>query len=293
MSQYPPFAALRAFDAAARHLSFRLAADELGVTPTAVSHQIKQLEALAGRALFLRRNRSVRLTEEGVRFAEAVRPALTSLATAFEQLSANPLRKSVTLGAGPIFASRHLVPRLAEFWSAHPDIDLKLHHSPLPVWQQIDQFDLAVAWGKGDWRGLSSDPLLRIDLSPVLAPRWDGNVNPVTEPRDLLEFPLLHHRNTEGWRQWFEASGVTLPNDLPGTTIEDSNIILHAALEGRGVALGVLPFIADDLASGRLLQPFELSIEPDDAYFLIYRPDALDNPAVEAVRHWLTVSGDA
>lgn len=288
MQRHPPFAALRAFEAAARHASFKQAALELGLTPTAISHQVKQLERLCGRALFVRRTRRVELTADGRAFAEAVGPALDALAAAFAELCVAAERASVTLGAGPIFAARRLVPRLADFWAAHPGIDLKLHHSPLPVWQQISQFDLAVAWGAGTWPDLISAPLLRIEVSPVMVPSLVmGQGSAPAEPSDLLALHLLHHRDSKGWAQWFTAAGFTPPGDLPGTVFEDANVLLQAALSGRGVALGALPFIQDELAAGRLLQPFEVRVDPGDAYFLICRKRALDSEAVKAVRQWL------
>lgn len=289
MQKYPPFAALRAFEAAARHLSFKDAALELGLTPTAVSHQIKQLEQLSGQRLFIRRARRVELTPDASLFAQAIGPALDSLASAFSDLCSDPARQNVTLGAGPIFSARWLVPRLADFWAAHPGIDLRLHHSPLPVWQQMAQFDLAVAWGRGGWPGLVCEPLLRIEVTPVLAPSLLEYAKRPRHPEELLSqpLPLLHHRDAEGWRQWFSAAGVTAPRDLPGTVFEDSNVLLQAALSGRGVALGVLQFIEDELTARRLIRPFKVSAEPEDAYFLIYRQSALKSAATAVVRKWL------
>lgn len=290
MQALPPFAAIRAFEAAARHLSFKEAAQELGLTPTAISHQIRQLERLTGRALFIRHTRRVELTVDGRRFADDVAPALDALATAFARLRDSSGRDSVTLGAGPIFASRWLVPRLARFWDHHPGIDLRLHHSPLPVWQQIAQFDLAIAWGAGGWPGVVSEPLLRIEVSPVVSPELAGHLSDPPSPEQLLSLPLLHHRNQTGWREWLRAVGVTMPVDLPGIVFEDANVMTQAALSGRGAALGILPFVADELSSGRLVQPFPLSVDPGDAYFLIYRQRALANDAVASVRQWLLES---
>lgn len=290
MQTLPPFAAIRAFEAAARHLSFKDAAQELGLTPTAISHQIKQLERLAGRPLFIRHTRRVELTVDGRRFADDVATPLDALVTAFAKIRDSSGRDSVTLGAGPIFAARWLVPRLARFWDEHPGIDLRLHHSPLPVWQQIAQFDLAVAWGAGGWPGVVAEPLLRIEVSPVISPDLARQLGDSLTPERLLTLPLLHHRNAAGWREWFVAVGVTMPDDLPGIVFEDANVMTQAALSGRGAALGVLPFVADELASGRLVQPFPLSIDPGDGYFMIYRQRALANEAVASVRQWMLES---
>lgn len=283
----PPFAAVRAFDAAARHLSFKDAALELGLTPTAISHQIKQLESLCGQPLFIRHTRKVELTPNGQSFAEAITPAIEAIASAFARLSAAPGRSNVTLGAGPIFSSRWLVPRLSAFWAAHPGIDLRLHHSPLPVWQQMAQLDLAVAWGRGNWPGLQCKPLLRIEVSPVFAPSLLAGEAVPERCDDLLSLPLLHHRDDGAWRQWFETAGLAPAGSLPGTVFEDANVLLQAALAGRGVALGILQFIGDELAAGRLLRPFDIAMSPEDGYFLIYPEAALKNEASLAVIEWL------
>ena len=287
MQKLPPFAAIRAFEAAARHSSFKDAAVELGLTPTAISHQIKKLEQLSGRPLFIRRTRRVELTSDGRNFADAIGPALDAISSAFVRLSSTSNRQNVTLGTGPIFASRWLVPRLADFWITYPGIDLRLHHSPLPVWQQMAQFDLAVAWGDGNWPGVICEPLLRIDVTPVLSPALVQETTAPTSPYQLLTMPLLHHRDETGWREWFAAVGVATPKDLPGTVFEDANVLLHATLSGRGAALGILKFIEDELSTGRLIRPFQTSVDPGDAYFLIYRHSALADETTALVREWL------
>ncbi len=287
MHRLPPFAALRAFEAAARHTSFKGAAAELGLTPTAISHQVKQLEALSGCRLFVRRTRSVELTPQGQNFAESITPALGLLAEAFAKLTANQERQTVSLGAGPIFAARWLVPRLADFWATHPHIDLWLHHSPLPVWQQMAQFDLAVAWGPGNWPSVVSVPLLRIDVTPILSPTLLQDKRTIRSPEQLLEFPLLHHRDMGGWQQWLSVAGVAMTEQLSGTVFEDANVLLQAAISGRGVALGVLQFIEDELNTGRLMRLFETTVDPGDAYHLIYRKGAFSDDATRAVMDWL------
>lgn len=287
MYKLPPFASLRAFEAAARHMSFKNAALELGLTPTAISHQIKQLECLSGQVLFTRHARRVELTPQGQTFAKGIGPAIEAMGAAFEKLSAGVSRKTVTLGAGPIFAARWLVPRLADFWDAHPGIDLWLHHSPLPVWRQMERFDLAIAWGRGDWPGLDCTPILRIDVTPVLAPALADSHGAPRTAKDLLRLPLLHHRDREGWRQWLETAGVAVPDILPGTVFEDANVLLQAALSGRGAALGIVQFVGDELGAGRLTRPFPLQVDPGDAYFLIHRPNAPASQAVAAAKDWL------
>ncbi len=285
MDSVPPFAALRAFDAAARHLSFKAAARDLGLTPTAISHQVRQLEALSGCRLFKRDSRPVRLTVEGAAFHAELAPTMAALAETYRRLAQQGERHSVTLGAGPLFASRWLVPRLADFWERHPNIDLRLHHSPLPIWQRREAIDLAVAWGRGDWPEVSAEPFLRVEISPVLAPDLLPPSGDRLCPEDLLGLALLHHRSEEGWRQWFSAVGLE-PQSLSGTQFEDANVLLQAALAGRGVALGIITLIGVELSSGRLLSPFEMCVVPSEAYYLIRRTQALSDE-VESVHGWL------
>lgn len=290
MRKLPPFAAIRAFEAAARHLSFKEAAAELGLTPTAVSHQVKLLEQDCGVRLFHRRIRQVELTSQGTALAEAIAPALDAMSTAFARLSMGQGRGNVTLGAGPIFASRWLVPRLAAFWGQHPDIDLWVHHSPLPVWRQMTRFDVAVAWGGGNWPGVESALLQQIRVSPVCAPPLHEGVE---TPGDIVTLPLLHYRNDKGWRHWLQAAGAADPGDLPGIVFEDANVLLQATLAGRGVSLGILDFIEDELSSGRLVRPFSQSIDPGEAYYLVWRKNADLSDAVQKVRSWFLMQTDA
>ena len=288
MSKHPSLSGLRTFALAAQTLSFKQAADALGLTPTAVSHQIKALERALGTSLFERKVRQVELTARGRELADAVAPAFSTIAQAVERFSGADGRHVVTLGAGPVFASRWLVPRLDAFWQALPDVDLRLHHSPMPVYQQLAQFDLAVAWGDGSWGDMQIDPLLRIEVTPVHAPVVQSRPVHLNEPRDVLTLPLLHQRNHTGWRQWLSRAGVEAEADaLVGSIFEDANVLLQALLDGKGAGLGILPFVADDIASGKLIQPWPLTVDPGDAYYLIYRPNALDREPVRKVCRWL------
>jgi LysR family transcriptional regulator, glycine cleavage system transcriptional activator len=286
MRKLPGFAQIRAFEAAARLGSFKDAARELALTPTAVSHQIRQLETLCRKQLFSRAGRRIELSEEGRLFATNLSPALDSIADAYQTLCQNSGRRQVTLGAGPIFASRWLVPRLSEFWATNPEVDLWLNHSPLPVWRQVDNYDLAIAWGDGNWPGIVSECLLRIDVSPVFAQSFPDRES-IQHPSDLLKYPLLHHRDANGWLEWFNRAGVEYTDGLPGTVFEDSNVLLQAVLSGRGVALGILQFIQDEIAAKRLIKPFTQSVDPRQAYYLIYRADAIKNSTIATVRDWL------
>ena len=282
----PSLKALRVFETAARHASFKAAAEEMKLTPTAISHQVRSLEATLGHCLFLRKVRQVELTTEGEELARTLGPAFHSIDSAIGKLMRQSNRHTVTLGAGPIYAARWLAPRLGLFWREHPDLDLRLHHSPLPVHQQMERYDLAVAWGQGDWPGLHSELLLRIEVTPIHAPSLLSTTISGVEPNDLLDMPLLQHRDQAGWQQWLTAAGVKPPETLPGPMFEDANVLLQAILEGQGLGLGILPLISDEIVSGRLVKPFEINVEPKDSYYLLYPPENLKRDAVHRVRNW-------
>ncbi len=285
MSRLPPFAALRAFEAAARHLSFKEAAAELGLTPTAVSHQIKRLERDANAQLFRRHVRSITLTSAGERFARDIAPALQGLKDAYNILEGARETETVVIGAGPIFSSRWLAPRLSEFAAVHPGIDLRLHYSPTEFWRRAHEFDIAIAWGTGDWPGVRAMPFLKLKATPVLAPGLADRLGPVDSATDLLAAPLLHQRDTRAWRIWFEDRGLQI-DENKGAVFEDANVALQAALFGQGVMLGYDEFMRADIRAGRLIQPLDDLSEVAEAYHLIIG-DQSSSVATRAVADWL------
>ncbi len=273
--------ALRTFEVAARHQSFKAAAAALNLSPTAVSHHIRNLEAALGTALFLRSVRRVVLTPEGEELARSLRPAFATIDEALARFTRRDDRETVTLGAGPLFAARWLAGRLGDFWSKHPGIDLRIHHSPLPVVEQMDRFDLAVAWGEGPWAGLGAEILMQVSLSPVHAPGVSCAL------ADLGDATLLHQRSREAWRSWLRAAHLDPALAERGPLFDDTNVMLQAALDGQGMALGIFPLIDEEVASGRLLRPWQTAVTPREAYTLVHREEVLIRPAVAALRTWL------
>jgi LysR family glycine cleavage system transcriptional activator len=283
----PPLLALKTFEAAARLASFKAAAEELGVTPAAVSHQIKLLETHLGLALFLRRPRRVVLTEVGRELYGATNAAFEEIAATVDRLGGDSAISTLTLGVGPIFASRWLSPRLSRFWERYPNIHLRLHHASATVDFRRSDLDLAIIWGSGDWPASEAELLMRIRVTPVCSPGLVAQAGRALGEAELSRLPLIHQSDHRGWRDWLAAAGMTEVDPQAGMVIDDANVVLQAALEGQGVALGILPFVAEDLASGRLVVPFELSIEPGRAYFLVYPKGALQRPALRQLRDWL------
>ncbi len=284
----PSPVALRAFEAAARHLSFTRAAAELNVTQAAISHQVKALESDLGVRLFNRLTRRLTLTEDGAALHAVVGDAFERIATTVARLRTPDSGGTLTVAFGPYIAAGWLAPRIGRFWRRYPDIQLRLHHTSEPVDFARSNVDLAVEWGgDGDWPGLNADLLLRVRATPVCSPVLLEGPHPLRRPGDLKHHTLLHDTGYQGWPLWLAAAGVTDIDELAGPIIDDHNVVLHAAMDGQGVALGEASFVAQDVAAGRLVRPFELAIEIDAAYYVVCPPDALERPKVRAFRDWL------
>lgn len=286
----PPLGALRAFEAAARHLSFKAAADELGVTPTAISHQLRLLEDQIGQRLFVRQIRKVTLTSAGEALFPVLRDGLESFAAAIARLRAGPQRQRLTLSATPAFVAKWLLPRLGDWQARHPMIDLHLHASETPAdlagIGTGGSADAAIRYGRGHWAELHSELLLPSLFAPVASPRLG-----LRRPSDLKRQTLLHfdwrqrRRDTPTWKRWADAAGLRLDID-GGLRFSDESHAIQAAIAGQGVALLGLPLVAAELASGALVQPFG-PVLPGDGFHLVTQPERAQQPEIVALRDWL------
>lgn len=292
----PSLNALRAFEAAARHLSFTRAAAELNVTQTAVSHQIKGLEEQLGVQLFRRLPRGLLLTEEAQRYAPALRAAFEQIAAATEQLSTSRAAGPLTLSTVPSFAAKWLVPRLGRFRDAHPEIDLRISASLRLVDLVREDFDVAIRMGRGDYPGLRVDALFGEVMFPVCSPHLLAGPKPLSRPEDLRHHVLLHDVDVsasaftavpQAWRLWLERAGVQGIDVERGPVFQDSAMLLDAAAEGQGVALGRSALVAADLAAGRLVKPFDISLPFELTYYLVCPEATADRPKIAAFRAWL------
>ena len=281
-----PLTALRTFEVAARRLSFKDAADELCVSATTVSNQIRQLEADWPCKLFIRKTRAVVLTDEGRSLSQVVTRAFDDIRAEVE-VHMNPGRKSVTLAVGPIFGLRWLVPRLKRFRKMHPKIDLVLHDSPRITDAAMMTSHLAVDWGTGDWSGLNSQKLLDTTYAPILRADLLEACGGLTTPADLARFPLIHQRDKSEWAAWFRLAGVAEFAPVAETIITDSNLVLQAALYGQGVSLGVFPFVSADVEAGHLVKPFDIELVPERSFYLLSRPSSPRTREVSVVLDWL------
>ncbi len=287
MRRLPPLNALRSFEAGARSLSFTEAAKELNVTQAAVSHQVKALEEQLGFKLFHRRTRKLLLTEEGQKLLPVLSESFDRIAMVIGDLQSGADDTNLSVSLTPAFSSKWLVKRLERFWTRHSEIDLRLHHSLQLVDFVADEIDVAIRAGPGNWPGVTAEFLLDIDMAPVCSPDLLKGPNPLRTPSDLKHHNLLHEENYEHWVSWLTLAGVTGVDPRRGTIIDDASIMIEAVAGGRGVALGRLSLIGDDLASGRLVQPFDLSLESSIGYYLVMPPDAARKPKVKAFREFL------
>ncbi len=287
-SVLPSPIALRAFEAAARHLSFTRAAAELSVTQAAVSHQVKALETDLGVRLFNRLTRRLTLTEEGTALYAVVGDAFGRIAATVDELRPANSGGALTVALGPALAVGWLSSRIGRFWRRYPEIQLRLHHTSEPVNFARWNVDLAVDWGgDGDWPGLDTDLLLRVRATPVCSPALLDGAHPLRRPGDLKHHTLLHDAGYQGWPLWLAAAGADDVDPSAGPVFDDHNVVLHAAMDGQGVALGEASFVAQDVAAGRLARPFELAIEIDASYYIVCPQGALNRPKVRAFRDWL------
>jgi LysR family transcriptional regulator, glycine cleavage system transcriptional activator len=288
----PPLNALRAFEAAARHLSFTKAAAELHVTQAAISHQIKTLEEHLGVPLFQRRNKAVLLTDAGQLCLPGVRDGFARLAEAVDGLRALKIDNVLGVTTSPSFAAKWLVPRLERFRAANPEFDVRIDASTQLVDFARENFDVGIRYGRGSYAGLTSESLFGTEVFPVCSPRLRKGAQALRTPADLKLHTLLHTewlaRDEEpDWRMWLLAADVPDVDWTRGPQFNDGALAIQAAIEGQGVALGRDALVAADLKAGRLVRPFRLSVAGRFHYYLVYLPTALKRPKVALFRDWL------
>ncbi len=280
----PPLNTLRLFEAAGRHLSFKQAAAELNLTPSAVSHGIQTLEDWLGVDLFLRGHRSLELTAAGVAYLPKVRDALHALATATEAVPGRKPSGRLSVSVAPSFGLRWLMPRLPRFQALHPTIEISLDTASRQVEFPRDGIDLAIRMGRGDWQDLYAVQLVVEELVPVCAPAVAAQIASLD---DLRSRTLLHVVNiSEDWAAWAALAGAELDLDR-GLRMDTIQMALEAAAQGLGVAIGRLPLMAGDLAAGRLVPVLGPPRRCQTGYWLVTGRDSLARPEVAAFRDWI------
>ncbi|MBV8593123.1 MAG: transcriptional regulator GcvA, partial [Caulobacteraceae bacterium] len=288
----PPLNSLRAFEAAARHLNFSRAADELSVTPGAVSQQIQNLEDYVGAALFKRTPRGLLLTDSAQTALPALREAFDRLAEAASLLTANLDGRRLTLTAAPSFAAKWLVPRLGRFETRFPQVDVWLSADMDLVDFGSGEVDLAIRYGSGPYVGLESIRLMGESVVPVMSPEVAA-ATPVHTPADLARHILLHDGSPDAddscpdWAMWLAARGVKGFDASRGPRFNQSSLVIEAAVGGRGVALAKRALAQDDLDAGRLVAPMPLPTTVDFAYWVVHPKAKGRLPQVKAFVGWI------
>jgi len=283
----PPLNALRAFEAAARHLSFTRAAQELHVTQAAISHQVKALEEHLGMKLFRRLNRALRLTDEGQAYAGELQEAFERIRLATRRLRAEETSAPLTVSVLPSFAARWLVPRLGRFHARHPDADLLIDPSARLADLSRGEVDVAIRYGRGHYPGLATARLLDEELFPVCSPTLLEGGRALRSPEDLARVPLLHDDDHGDWIAWLEAAGVGHVDARRGTVFTDSSMLVEAAITGQGVAMARGALATQALRARLLVRPFPQRLATELAYYVVCLPERAAQPKVARFRDWL------
>ena len=293
----PPLNALRAFEATARHVSFSKAADELFVTPSALSYQVRQLEEHLGQKLFERLNRAIALTAAGEKLYPGIHTGLLAMSEAVGSLKNATPDDVLVVSTGPAFAAKWLAPRMYRFIEAHPDIELQLSANLKLIDLNSDDADVALRFGYGDYPDLHVEPIFDEVVTPMCAPELIERG--LKEPSDLKNFTLLHDDSMRhldrapDWQEWLRRAGVANVDASRGMRFSHADHSIDAAVEGAGVALGRSSLAGRELQSGRLVAPFDVHLTTSAAFWFVCASADLEKPKVTAFREWLMKEASA
>lgn len=283
----PSLNGLRAFEAAARHMSFTKAAAELNVTQTAVSHQIRRLEAELGVHLFLRLAEGLALSEEGQAYLPGIRAAFQELRYSTAQLLEGRHKSVLTISTLVSVASKWLLPRLPSFQQAFPGIDVRISASTELVDFRKSAIDAAIRYGRGDWKGLQADFLMSDEIFPVCSPAL---AKTLSTPADLARHTMLQVSGVtaDDWSTWLSAAGQPLQlAEGPRLTFDLAMMAVQAAVDGQGVCIGRSTYVEDDLRAGRLVVPFDLRLKDESGFYLVTPRETAQAKKIVAFRTWL------
>ena len=286
MRQLPPLTSLKAFEAAGRHLNVTRAAEELGVTQAAISHQIKGLEENLNMKLFRRVPKGLHLTRAGSRLLRSVTHALNDIREAIADITVDA-SEPIEVRLPPTFAAKWLSPRLQSFREAHPDVELRINHSNSPVDFSREDIDIAVTYGDGAWPGVDVQPLLKLDFFPVCSPVYVRDASPLTDPVLLEQYNFLHDSSYDNWEKWLALAGVKDVDARRGTVLDDTNVLIQAAIDGQGIAMCSNAFVSNHLRNGRLTRLFDVALESEQAYYVVCPQDRLRRSPVKAFQSWI------
>ncbi|MEX2617741.1 MAG: transcriptional regulator GcvA [Alphaproteobacteria bacterium] len=287
-ARLPPLNALRAFEATARLMTLAAAAEELNVTPSAISHQIRSLEDALGVPLFHRVNRRLTLTREGRLLLPGLSDAFRRMVSAMSALESNKRQGVLTVSTLETLAMHWFMPRLPSFQDTHPEIEVRISTTIRVVDFEHDDIDLAIRHGRGAWPGLSSDFLFSLETIPVCSPTLATAKAPLDNPADLSRHILLHtDASPDEWPDWLASAGQPGLTPLRSLIFEKTNFALAAAMKGIGVAIADRHIVAEDIDTGRLIAPFAHALNRDTGYYLVYPSNRAEHPKIRVFRDWL------
>jgi LysR family glycine cleavage system transcriptional activator len=293
MAMLPPLNSLRAFEAVGRYLSFSKAAGELNVTPGAISQQVRGLEDFLEIKLFKRRNRSIVLTDSGQVFLPLLSDGFAGIAAAVDSVRRSQGDEPLTISAAPSFTAKWLIPRLCKFQALHPEIDVRIDASSRLVDFAREDIDVGIRFGTGEVEGLDSIYLFSYDLIPVCSPDLMHEGKAVHDLSDIRHHTLLHSQDTDfdpsfpDWAMWLATAGVDDVDASRGMFFSQGEMVIEAAIEGQGIALGASVMVAGAIESGRLVQPFETRLPVRLSFHLITTRQKWGNPKISAFRQWI------
>ena len=288
-----PLNALRAFDAAARHMSFKLAADDLSVTPAAISQQIRSLEEFLGVELFRRTNRSLVLTEAAQLSLAPLKEGFERMEEAVDILTESKTSNVLKVSVSPSFASKWLVPRLASYYERRPDAIVKISATMQITDFKAEDVDIAIRYGIGNYTGLYEEEILRETIFPVCSPDLIEDKDSMSSPCAILNHTLIHDdsmsedESVPTWAMWLKAAGVEMPDGTPALHFNTHALAIEAAVAGRGVALARSAIAEEDLKAGRLIQPFGEAVPINFAHYIVCPEDKLKNERVQDFIDWI------
>lgn len=292
----PPLNALVVFEAAARHLSFTRASEELYVTQAAVSHQIKSLEDHLGIALFHRlgRGQGLVLTEAAREYLPAITSALEAIRVSTDLVRREKPKRILNIATLDSIGSRWLLPRLSQFMAEHPSVDVRITAAaPEEDALQHGVAEIELRYGAGEWPDLDAVRFMSESIFPVCSPKLLRGQHPLREPGDLRHHTLLHDVMNTGWRDWLAVTGGAEVDPDRGPGFNHSHLVVQAAEMGEGVALGRGALVLDALESGALVRPFSQTLPAPFAYYVVTAPRSAKNPVVRAFCDWVVLQGAA
>ncbi len=283
----PPLISLRVFEAVARHLSFTSAANELHVTQAAVSHQVKKLEEWLGVTLFLRLNRSIKLTKEGEAYAKPLSEAFDAMAQATDSILKNKGPQSINIATFDSIAANWLAPRIRKFQESHPEVAIKIVTQNSYSDFSSNDVDVEIRYGDGNWPKRHVVKIADEDIFPVCSPKLLGRKRKLKSYGDVTEYGLIHDEMVMEWSDWLSAAKVDTTDADKGMRYNHSHIVIQSAIAGEGMALGRGLLVADELEKGRLIAPCDLKVPSKFSYYLVCPQEMSDQNWISAFQDWL------